>query len=474
MPAFAGLSCGFVVWIYTLLLPSFAKSGFLPASFVEQGPFAIALLKPYALFGLEGLDTISHALFWSMVFNVGAFLVVALFGRQTRIERIQATVFVEAFSQQQPQTLGGTRFGRGVASIESLRAVAAKFVGPQRTKEAFDTYARRQGHLSASELQFDTGLMRLVERLIAGSIGAASARVAMASAVKPEQVGFEEIMEVLDETSHVLEYSRQLEQKSRELEVASRELRAANDQLREADRLKDEFMSTVSHELRTPLTSIRSFSEILQDDPDMEPEQRNTFLNIIVSESERLTRLINQVLDLSKIEAGRMQWHIKDINAGAIVREATSSLAPIFERDGVALGVTETDEELPPVRADGDRLIQVLINLVSNAEKFCPKPGGRVDVRVSRDGDMALFSVIDNGPGIPQADRAAIFDKFYQVKDQGTGQGNPLGTGTGLGLAISERIISQFGGRIWVDARADGETGSEFVFTVPLSLQKAN
>lgn len=467
--AFAGLAAGFSVWFYTLFLPSFAKSDLLPQSFINEGPFGLALLKPYALFGLEGLDTISHSLFWSMVFNVGAFLIFALYGRQSRIERIQATVFVEAFSEQQPRMLGAPHLERGGASVEGLRQVAVKFVGEERTAEAFKAHASYLGLTSERELHVDTGLMRLVERLVAGSIGAASARAVMASAVKADQVSLEEIMEILDETSHVLEYSRQLEQKSNELEIASRELKAANDQLREADRLKDEFMSTVSHELRTPLTSIRSFSEILQDDPHMPAEQRNAFLDIIVSESERLTRLINQVLDLAKIEAGQMQWRIRDIEVGAILREAAASLTPIFNRDDVALEVSQVPDDLPPVRADGDRLIQVMINLISNAEKFCPKPGGHVEVVVRRENGMARISVIDNGPGIPEADREAIFDKFYQVKDRGMGDGNPLGTGTGLGLAISERIVSQFGGHIWVEARADGKAGSEFTFTVPLS-----
>ncbi|MGD9783225.1 MAG: ATP-binding protein [Hyphomicrobiaceae bacterium] len=467
--AFAGLSAGFIIWLYTLLLPSFAKSGFLlPQSFVEAGPFGIAMLKPYALFGLQGLDNISHSLFWSMAFNIGAFLAVALNGRQTRIEHIQATVFVEAYADETLAPVGVTSFARGGASVQSLRQLAARFVGEERTAEALSIFANKQGLQSEAALQVDSNLLRLVERLIAGSIGAASARVAMASAVKAERVSLDEIMEILDETSHVFEYSRQLEQKSRELEVASRDLKAANDQLREADRLKDEFMSTVSHELRTPLTSIRSFSEILQDDPEMPEEQRNAFLGIIVSESERLTRLINQVLDLAKIEAGRMQWHIRDLDLNPIVREAAASLTPIFDRDGVVLDVQPAPPGLPPVRADADRLIQVLINLISNAEKFCPKPGGHVRVTIRRDGDLARVSVIDNGPGIPEADREAIFDKFYQVKDRHKGDGNPLGTGTGLGLTISERIVTQFGGSIWVDAGVTA--GSEFTFTVPLAL----
>ena len=467
--AFAGLAAGFAIWCYTLFLPSFAKSGLLPMSFIDAGPFGLALLKPYALFGLEGLDIISHSLFWSMAFNIGAFLAVALYSHQSRIERIQATVFIEAFSAQQPRMLGAPHLERGGASVEGLRQVATKFVGKERADDAFKAHARRLGLASERELHVDTGLMRLVERLVAGSIGAASARAVMASAVKAEKVSLEEIMEILDETSHVLEYSRQLEQKSNELEIASRDLNAANEQLREADRLKDEFMSTVSHELRTPLTSIRSFSEILKDEPDMPAEQRDNFLGIVVSESERLTRLINQVLDLAKIEAGRMRWNIKDVDVSGIVREAAASMTPIFDRDGAVLTVAPVPVGLPPVRADGDRLIQVMINLISNAEKCSPKPGGHVKIVVSQENDMARISVIDNGPGIAKEERQAIFDKFYQVKDKQAGDGNPRGTG--LGLPISERIVSQFGGRIWVDARADGTSGSEFTFTVPLSTR---
>ncbi|MCB1520905.1 MAG: histidine kinase [Hyphomicrobiaceae bacterium] len=464
--AFAGLAAGFSLWSYTLLLPSLAKSGFITESFINDGPFGLAILKPYALFGLEGLDPITHSLFWTMLFNVGGFLVVAFSSRQTRIERNQATLFVEVYAQQASRSAAGASVVRADASAEVLRELAARFVGEDRAREAFDAYARQKGRKPGNAADGGGDLMRLVERLVAGSIGAASARVAVASAVKGERVSLDEIMAILDETSHVLEYSRQLEQKSRELEIASRDLKAANEQLCELDRLKDEFMSTVSHELRTPLTSIRSFSEILQEDPDMPPEQRGEFLGIIVSESERLTRLINQVLDLAKIESGRMHWNISDVVVDDIVADATASLRPIFDRDGVALAI-EIADDMPPVRADADRLIQVLINLISNAEKFCPKPGGRVVVRVTRDGAMARIGVVDNGPGIPEAERLAIFDKFYQVRGQNQ-RGNPLGTaGTGLGLAISERIILQFGGRIWVEEAAGG--GSEFAFTVPFA-----
>ena len=130
----------------------------------------------------------------------------------------------------------------------------------------------------------------------------------VASVVKEEALTIDEVREILDEASQVVVYSHRLEQKSRELEAATAELRAANERLKELDRLKDDFVSTVTHELRTPLTSIRAFTEILLDDPDVDAEQRKKFLGIITKEAERLTRLINQVLDLAKIESGKAEW----------------------------------------------------------------------------------------------------------------------------------------------------------------------
>src|SRR6516165_11225264 len=165
-------------------------------------------------------------------------------------------------------------------------------------------YMRRRGRDPAA-LAADAETVRLAERLLAGAIGSASARVMVASVVHEEPIGTEEVMRILDETSQAIEYSRRLEQQSRALEATTAELRRANERLRELDRLKDDFVSTVSHELRTPLTSIRSFSEILLDNPTLEQQQRQEFLRTIATESERLTRLINDMLDLAKIEAGR-------------------------------------------------------------------------------------------------------------------------------------------------------------------------
>jgi signal transduction histidine kinase len=271
-------------------------------------------------------------------------------------------------------------------------------------------------------------------------------------------------MRILDETSQAIEYSRRLEQQSRALEATTAELRLANERLRELDRLKDDFVSTVSHELRTPLTSIRSFSEILLDNPALEQPQRQEFLRIIVTESERLTRLINDMLDLAKIEAGKLDWHMERLSAGEIASEATTALSQLFREKGVKLQMQVADG-IGCIIADRDRLFQVVVNLLSNAVKFSPRDRGLVTLTVENDGDGVRLSVADNGPGIAPSDREAIFERFRQVGDTLTAKPE----GSGLGLAISRMIIEHFGGRAWVD---DAPAGGA-IFRVWLPRERA-
>ena len=458
--ALAGLASGFVVWVYTLLLPSFAQSGWLPLSFLNAGPFGVALFKPYALFGLTGVDHLSHSLFWSMLANIGLYVGVSLLTRQSAIERIQATRFVEVFRQPGEHVAEPRWRGFGVA-VRDLQELAARFVGRERAELDFAGYARGRG-LDLGKMRIaDAGLVTFTERMLAGAIGGASARVMIATTVKGEGVGIDEVMEILDEASQVIEYSRELEVKSRELEKATTELRAAYERLQELDRLKDEFLTTVTHELRTPLTSIRSFSEILFDNPDLDAAQRQQFLGIVIKESERLTRLINQVLDLAKIEAGRFDWQIGDVDVKEVVNDAVAATSQLFRDRAVSVTV-KMPERVPAVRSDRDQLMLVVVNLLSNAVKFSEPGQGRVEVGVAfRDGEIAV-SVKDNGPGIAPENHMAIFDKFHQVGDTMTAKPS----GSGLGLTICQRIVEHLGGRIWVDSRL-GE-GATFTFTVPI------
>jgi hypothetical protein len=306
--ALAALAAGFAVWLYTLLLPSFAKSGWLPIGFLNEGPFGIGLLKPYALFGLAGLNDITHAMLWSMVANIGAYVTVSLVTRQTVAEQAQAARFVDVFRRDGEAREVHT--WKGTASLPDLQALLARFLGPERAVAAVGDYARRRGHRSTTGIQADAALVQFVETELAGAIGGASARIMVASTVDEGELSLDEVRTMLDDASQVIAYSHQLEHKSKELVAATAELRAANERLQELDRLKDDFVSTVTHELRTPLTSIRAFSEILHENPDLDAAERQRFLNIIIQESERLTRLINQVLDLAKLESGRAEWQV--------------------------------------------------------------------------------------------------------------------------------------------------------------------
>ena len=211
----------------------------------------------------------------------------------------------------------------------------------------------------------------------------------VASVLREEMHDIDQVVQILDEASQLVVYSRQLEQKSRELEAATAELRAANERLKELDKMKDDFVATVSHEVRTPLTSIRSFSEILRDNPDLDPEQRQEFVGIIVKESERLSRLINDILDLAKMEAGTSEWHMADLAPKAVIEQALAATAGLFAKARHISLETRIADDLPPIRADADRLTQVIVNLISNAVKFCAQRG-----RPDRAGSLA-------GGGLP-------------------------------------------------------------------------
>ncbi|HEX9301248.1 MAG TPA: ATP-binding protein, partial [Casimicrobiaceae bacterium] len=458
--ALAGLTAGFIVWLYTLLLPSFAKSGWLPIGFLEHGPFGIALLKPYALFGLDGLNDITHAMLWSMIANVGAYVVFSVLTRQSVAEQTQAARFVDVFRREGEGL--DVHPWKGTASLPDLQALLARFLGAERANAAVAGYAQRRGFATAAAMPADAGLVQFAETALAGAIGGASARIMVASTVKEDVLSIEEVRSMLDEASQVIAYSHELQQKSRELIAATDELRAANERLQELDRLKDDFISTVTHELRTPLTSIRAFSEILHDNPELDGAERQKFLTIIIQESERLTRLINQVLDLAKLESGRAEWHVSELDLKAVVADSIAATGQLFRAKNVGLEA-RLSERVPQVTADRDRLVQVLINLLSNAAKFVKPDEGRVTVDLSATADTVRVGVTDNGPGISAENQAIIFEKFRQAGNTMTEKPQ----GTGLGLPISRQIIEHLGGRLWV--QSEPGKGASFIFELPVA-----
>jgi signal transduction histidine kinase len=453
--ALAGLAAGFLLWAYTLMLPSIAKSGWLPDAFLKQGIFGLELLRPESLFGLHGLDNLTHSLFWSLLANVGAYVGVSLWRAPSAREASQAALFVDVSDAVQT----GPAFWRGRAAVADLLPLAGRFLGEARAQQLFEDYAQRVGAARVADIRADAQLVQFVETQLAGAIGSASARVMVASVVQEEPLALDDVMRILDEATQLRAYSRALEEQSASLRRATAELRAANEQLKSLDRLKDDFMSSVTHELRTPLTSIRALAELMADDPQMDVAQRQQFLGIVVAETERLSRLVNQVLDLAKIEAGHAEWRNSDVDLRALVQQAAQAVAQPLREQGTRLEL-DLPDSVPPLRADPDRLTQVLLNLLGNAAKFVPKPGGLIRVQLSADAQGLSVQVRDNGPGVPADQRSLIFEKFQQG-----GDANHRPAGTGLGLPISRQIVEHFGGCIGV--RDDAGQGACFEFTLP-------
>uniref|UniRef100_I2Q787 histidine kinase n=1 Tax=Desulfovibrio sp. U5L TaxID=596152 RepID=I2Q787_9BACT len=242
---------------------------------------------------------------------------------------------------------------------------------------------------------------------------------------------------------------------------------------KEVDRMKTEFISTVSHELRTPLTSVLGFAKIIRRKfadlvaPALAEAAPRTWrgaqqirenLDIIVAEGERLTELVDDVLDIAKMESGRCEWNMAALSLAEVADHAVKAAAPLAARKGLVLANT-VPPALPLVLGDRDRLVQVFLNLIGNAVKFTD--AGRVDVEAALDGPEILVTVRDTGPGIAAGDLERIFEKFKQAGDTLTEKPK----GTGLGLPICRQIVERHGGRIW--AESGGQPGSAFRFTLP-------
>ncbi len=455
--ALVGLMLGFALWIYTLLLPSLVKSGWIDSGFMHEGLFGLVWLRPEQLFGLEGLDNLTHALFWSLFANISAYVLVSLWTRPEAREASQALLFVDVFERT-----ASTHpvFWQGRAKLADLLNLTERFLGLDKAERVFTDYARRLGLSQTKDIPANAQLVQYVETQLAGAIGTGSARMMVASVVEEEQLDLDDVMRILEEASQLRAYSKALEEKSLSLEKATSELRAANEQLKSLDKLKDDFMSSVTHELRTPLTSIRAFTEMMLDDDEMEAEQRRQFLEIVVGEAERLGRLVNQVLDMAKIEAGHAEWHNSDVDIQAVVRQAVNSISGTYLENGLSLNLHDSHAVIAPIRADPDRLMQVMLNLLSNAAKFVPHPGGKVDVYITDAVDGVTVAVQDNGKGIAKHEQEQVFEKFRQA-----GEFSDRPQGTGLGLPISRQIVEHFGGRMWLDSELGA--GARFSFFLP-------
>ncbi len=451
-----GMIVGVLTVVYTLILPFIMNVLTGSNSFVDQGVFGISLLKPYEFLGIDFLSPEAHAFFWSMFLNTFSFLTVSLLSKGNYRERNYAEMFVHNSNYTNLQD--GAFVWKGEAYVSDIRNMLNRFLGEERTERALNLFYLKYG-ISKEEEMADAKLINFSEKLLTGSIGSASARILIGSVAKEEPVSLLEVLKILEESKETIAINKVLQEKSEELTKLTEQLKSANVELLEQDRLKDEFLDTVAHELKTPITSIKAASEVLVEGDDMPIELRTKFLDNIVMDSDRLARLIHNILDLEKLSTGKEILEIQSNQIDETIGKAILGISQIASNKKIKI-VHQNGNEIF-ANYDEDRMLQVLTNLLSNALKFSEPETGTIKIMAIKKKKGIEVVVEDNGKGIPKEDVNYVFDKFYQSKHQNIKKP----TGSGLGLAISKKIIESHKGKIWVDKKFN--KGARFLFTIP-------
>lgn len=448
--ALTGLSVGFAIWVYTMLLPALG-GGMLPDYILADGLFGMSWLRPQALFGIEGLDSTVHAVLWSMSLNATAFCLVSLLTFPSPIERLQGAQFVNVFEHS-----SGPRGWTGsVAQSEDLMVMSQRILGAAEAQAFFQRELARQGGRGTLPEPTPAFLERL-ERELSASIGAAAAHAMIGQIVGGSSVSVQDLLAVADETAQMLEYSNQLEEQSAELSRTARQLRVTNEKLTQISQQKDAFLSQVSHELRTPMTSIRAFSEILRDEGEIPVTEKTRYASIIHDEALRLTRLLNDLLDLSVLESGQVSLNVTAGTLGEVMDHAVSTA--LAGAEGAIKVQRDPKFDALRISSDLDRLAQVFINLIANAQKYCDAETPELTIRVTRGLGEIWIDFSDNGSGVPADHQQLIFEKFSRVSPERAG-------GAGLGLAICREIMQRLGGDI---AYLSGQKGGSFRISLPV------
>lgn len=439
--AAAGLVTGLIVWLWTLFLPTFGTDAVISQAVMDHGLFGLSILRPEALFGISGLDPLVHGIFWSMLLNTAMFIICSLLTFPAPLERLQGAQFVNVFDH----STAAPAWTNAATGAEDLLIMSQRIMGSAEAQALFEQEALDQGK-SGYLPEVTPAFIEKLERELAGSVGAATAHAMILQLIGGSSVSVEDLIAVADEAAQILEYSNRLEAKSKEQESTARALRAANEKLTALSIQKDAFLSQISHELRTPMTSIRSFSDILREG-EMSQDEYRRYAAIIHAEAERLTRLLDDLLDLAVLEHGQV-----------VLREQTGRMSDLLDRalgaaglqDGVLKVVRDPKTEDVVLTTDLDRLVQVFINLISNARKYCDAKKPQLKIKVTREGQTCTVDFIDNGSGIAPEKRALIFEKFSRVAD-----GSKAG-GAGLGLAICREIMQRLGGDVTYVAHKSG------------------
>ena len=459
--AVAGIIVGMLICFYTIMLPFLLSSINPESNFFKEGFFGFTFLQPFQLFGLDYLEPIPHALFWSLLFNSLVYLFVSVSFKGDYRERNYAEMYVDI--DKYINNHENAFVWKGTAYVSDIQKVLKRFLGEERTNRALSIFKMKY-NIAPDNLLADARLVKFAENLLTGHIGTASAKILIESVTKEDKISLPEVLKILEESKENLIINKKLTETSNELKELSSQLKKANENLVLKDKQKDEFLDTVTHELRTPITAIRAASEILHDDDEIPEELKKQFLQNIITESDRLNRLIDKILDLEKFETGKQKIFPTNGNIIQTISKSLSPLQQLISNKKIHLEFDENQHSIL-IHYDEERIIQVITNLVSNAIKFADEKAGIIIITLSEKEDEYLkVNVFNNGKGVNPEDLESIFDKFYQSSNQNIKK--PIGSG--LGLAICKQIVEAHKGNIWAENVQNGVT---FSFTLPKKIQ---
>ena len=439
--AVIGLILGILICYINLIIPQYLKA--------INPELAINQYRILQFFKIPYLETIPQVFFWSLLANATVFTIISVSSKGNYRERNYAEIYVDI--NRYIQNHEGAYIWKGKANVSDIRKILVKFLGDKKTKQALKIFNLKY-NIDDENDTADSRFIKFSENLLSGRIGTASAKILIEGVTKEDKISLPEVLKILEESKENITLNRKLTEQSRQLRRLSDDLRSANSSLIEKDKQKDDFLDSVTHELRTPITAIRAAGEILLDDDDIPLEIKKDFLENIISESDRLNEIINDILYLDKLESGTIKLNINKNNIIDTYHKALKPIYHLIQQKNIHHSEINllNDNEF---YYDEARIIQVFQNILGNAYKFTEE-SGMIQVKFQEKDNLLKIGIFNTGKKIPDEDIDLIFDKFYQSKHQNIRK--PVGTG--LGLAICKKIIDAHQGKIYAENKEIGVT----------------
>ena len=460
--AIMGLSGGFAVWLYMSLIPAFIRSGWLPMTLLTNGPFGIAALRPENPFGITAIDPLATTIIFTMILNLGLYIIGSLLFRQSEEEQRVAYNIVHI-------TKGGRHLAIDVQQKEyidlegkrlKIEAVFGRYMDAEQARVQTIECIRGAGFegkklLSINEL---IELNNMVEGTLSGFIGSPAARDALEkeSLFAPEEAA---------QLSNV--YAKM----AADIKITPEEFAQKIAQQKLLAESKSNFMAIASHEMRTPLAIIRGNAELLLQSvkPTAENAETVKFLSGIRKNSIRLLGILHDFIDVIHMEESNVELHKEPVDPVKMLREVVVDFTSTAEEKNISMTFEEPNMPIPAISADADKMRQVIVNLIGNAVHYTDKGGVTVRVGVAKEpnGTVVKICVTDTGVGIPKESQAMLFQKFSTVSKTFL---RTKEYGSGLGLYIAKTFMEAMGGSIWLEKSVQGE-GSTFCVSMPVAVK---